>query len=76
MNRCAKKIGEGVEIQDLASYAIGVGRMLVLEMNRARARAPSSVRRSGPESRRATERRIEYGPSTVMPRSWWSRGCR
>ncbi len=40
MNRCARKIGEGAEIQDLASYAIGVGRMLVMEMNRARARAP------------------------------------
>jgi len=40
MNRCARKIGEGVEIQDLGSYAIGVGRMLVMEMHRARAREP------------------------------------
>src|SRR5881396_3250125 len=30
INRCAKKIGEGEEIRDLASYSIGVARMLVL----------------------------------------------
>jgi len=38
INRCAKKIGEGEEILDLASYSIGVARMLVREMGRERAR--------------------------------------
>jgi DNA-directed RNA polymerase specialized sigma24 family protein len=38
MNRCARKIGEGVEIRDLATYAIGVARMLVREMARERIR--------------------------------------
>jgi DNA-directed RNA polymerase specialized sigma24 family protein len=39
INRCAKKIGEGEEIRDLASYSIGVARMLVREMGREHARA-------------------------------------
>lgn len=36
INRCAKKIGEGEEIRDLASYCIGVARMLFREMRRQR----------------------------------------
>ena len=46
MNRCARKIAEGAEIRDLATYAIGVGRMLLLEMNRERARAPLSLEKA------------------------------
>jgi len=38
INRCARKIAEGEEIRDIATYSIGVARMLVLEMNRERAR--------------------------------------
>ena len=38
INRCAKKIGEGEEIRDLATYSIGVARMLVREMGRERAK--------------------------------------
>jgi DNA-directed RNA polymerase specialized sigma24 family protein len=38
LNRCAKKIGEGEEIRDLATYSIGVARMLVREMSRDRTR--------------------------------------
>jgi RNA polymerase sigma factor (sigma-70 family) len=40
LNRCARKIGEGEEIRDLATYAVGVARMLLLEMARERAREP------------------------------------
>jgi len=38
INRCARKIGEGEAIRDLATYCIGVARMLLLEMGRDRAR--------------------------------------
>jgi RNA polymerase sigma factor (sigma-70 family) len=38
MNRCARKIGEGEEIRDLATYCIGVARMLVREMGREQTR--------------------------------------
>jgi DNA-directed RNA polymerase specialized sigma24 family protein len=38
MNRCARKIADGEEIRDVATYAIGVARMLVLESARGRAR--------------------------------------
>lgn len=38
INRCAKRIGDGEEIRDLASYSIGVARMLVREMGRERAK--------------------------------------
>jgi DNA-directed RNA polymerase specialized sigma24 family protein len=34
INRCAKKIGEGAEIRDVATYCIGIARMLLLEMRR------------------------------------------
>ena len=43
INRCAKKIGEGEEIRDLAQYSIGVARMLILEMGRERARNALSL---------------------------------
>jgi DNA-directed RNA polymerase specialized sigma24 family protein len=36
INRCARKIGEGEEIRDVATYCIGVARMLVREMSRDR----------------------------------------
>ena len=37
LNRCARKIGEGEEIRDAATYCIGIARMLVREMGRDRA---------------------------------------
>jgi DNA-directed RNA polymerase specialized sigma24 family protein len=43
LNRCAKKIGEGEEICDLATYSIGIARMLVREMGREQARAARSL---------------------------------
>jgi RNA polymerase sigma factor (sigma-70 family) len=43
INRCAKKIGEGEEIRDLATYAVGVARMVLLEMSRQRAREAGSL---------------------------------
>jgi DNA-directed RNA polymerase specialized sigma24 family protein len=38
MNRCARKIGDGEVIRDVATYCIGIARMLLLEMGRDRAR--------------------------------------
>jgi DNA-directed RNA polymerase specialized sigma24 family protein len=38
INRCAKKIGDGEVIRDLATYCIGIARMLLLEMSRDPAR--------------------------------------
>jgi DNA-directed RNA polymerase specialized sigma24 family protein len=38
LNRCARKLGEGEEIRDLATYSIGVARMLFREMGRERVR--------------------------------------
>jgi len=38
LNRCARKLGEGEEIRDLATYSIGVARMLFREMGRERGR--------------------------------------
>jgi len=40
INRCARKIGDGVEVRDLNTYAIGVARMLLREMGRERMREP------------------------------------
>jgi DNA-directed RNA polymerase specialized sigma24 family protein len=40
MNRCAKKIGDGEEIRDIATYAIGVARMLLREKFRDRQALP------------------------------------
>ena len=36
INRCARKLGEGEQIRDLASYSIGVARMLFRESARER----------------------------------------
>jgi DNA-directed RNA polymerase specialized sigma24 family protein len=36
LNRCARKLGEGEEIRDVATYCIGVARMLLREMSRDR----------------------------------------
>lgn len=38
INRCAKKIASGEEIQDIATYSIGVARMLLREKSRQRDR--------------------------------------
>jgi DNA-directed RNA polymerase specialized sigma24 family protein len=38
LNRCAKKIGEGEEIRDVATYCIGIARMVLMEMSRDRSR--------------------------------------
>src|SRR5262249_36856982 len=35
ISRCARKIAEGDEIRDVATFCIGIGRMLVRELNRA-----------------------------------------
>ena len=43
LNRCARKIGEGEEIRDLAAYSIGVARMLFREQGRQRASEPRSI---------------------------------
>jgi DNA-directed RNA polymerase specialized sigma24 family protein len=43
INRCARKIAEGEEIRDVATYCIGIGRMLLREMSRERFRAPVSL---------------------------------
>ena len=41
INRCAKRIGEGEEIRDVATYCIGIARMLLREMSRERGRERS-----------------------------------
>jgi DNA-directed RNA polymerase specialized sigma24 family protein len=38
INRCARKIGEGEEIRDVATYCIGIARMVLREMIRDQAR--------------------------------------
>jgi len=43
MNRCARKIAGGDEIRDLATYSIGVARMLLREMGRVSAREPRAL---------------------------------
>jgi DNA-directed RNA polymerase specialized sigma24 family protein len=43
INRCARRIAEGKEIRDVATYCIGIGRMLLREMSRERLRAPVSL---------------------------------
>ena len=43
INRCARKIQEGEEIRDLATYSIGVARMLLREMCRDRSRQARSL---------------------------------
>jgi DNA-directed RNA polymerase specialized sigma24 family protein len=36
INRCARKIGEGEEIRDVATYCVGIARMVLREMSRDR----------------------------------------
>src|SRR5262245_43812256 len=43
INRCARRIAEGEKIRDVATYCIGIGRMLLREMSRERLRAPVSL---------------------------------
>lgn len=43
INRCARKIAAGQDIRDLATYAIGVGRMLLKEIGRVKAREPRAL---------------------------------
>src|SRR5262249_21752962 len=43
INRCARKIVQGEEIRDLASYSIGVARMLLREMGRDPSRQARSL---------------------------------
>jgi DNA-directed RNA polymerase specialized sigma24 family protein len=50
INRCARKIGEGEQIRDVATFCVGIGRMLLLEMNRDRAREGHSLEEA-PEPR-------------------------
>jgi DNA-directed RNA polymerase specialized sigma24 family protein len=40
LNRCARKVGEGIEIRDVATYSVGVARMLLREFSRERAKQP------------------------------------
>ena len=50
INRCARKIGEGEEIRDVATYCIGIARMLVLEMSRERAKEASLDKAPEPQA--------------------------
>jgi DNA-directed RNA polymerase specialized sigma24 family protein len=50
LNRCARKIGEGEEIRDAATYCIGIARMLVREMSRDRSQQARSLE-DAPEPR-------------------------
>jgi RNA polymerase sigma factor (sigma-70 family) len=43
INRCARKIEQGEEIRDLATYSIGVARMLLREMSRDRSQKARSL---------------------------------
>lgn len=43
INRCAQKIAEVDEIRDVATYAVGVARMLLREMSRERDRCARSL---------------------------------
>jgi DNA-directed RNA polymerase specialized sigma24 family protein len=52
INRCARKIGEGVEIRDVPTYCVGVARMVLLEMSRERMREPLPLEK-GPEPKTA-----------------------
>jgi DNA-directed RNA polymerase specialized sigma24 family protein len=48
INRCARKITDGEEIRDVATYCIGVARMLLREMSRDRSLGARSLD-EGPE---------------------------
>jgi DNA-directed RNA polymerase specialized sigma24 family protein len=53
INRCARKIGEGEEIRDVATYCIGIARMVLREMSRDRSRQVRPLDEA-PEPRAAT----------------------
>ena len=64
INRCARKIQQGEEIRDVATYSIGVARMLLREMCRDRSRQFRSLDeapepRVGPEIHSDLEHRAE-----------------
>ena len=54
INRCARKISEGEEIRDLATYSVGVARMLLRETGRDRAKQAVSLNEA-PEPRTIPE---------------------
>jgi DNA-directed RNA polymerase specialized sigma24 family protein len=78
INRCAKKISEGEEIRDVATYCIGVARMVLREMSRDRSkqalpleeapepRVPPAEPESNPEGRLECLRRClgQLSPET------------
>lgn len=43
INRCARKLGEGEEIRDTATYCIGIARMLLREQTRERSKVMRSL---------------------------------
>ena len=53
INRCARKIGEGEEIRDVATYCIGIARMVLREMSRDRSRQVRPLEEA-PEPRATT----------------------
>ena len=64
INRCARKMGDGEVIRDIATYSIGVARMLLREIARDRGRKPVPLEqapelRSVPDQREHVEARIE-----------------
>jgi DNA-directed RNA polymerase specialized sigma24 family protein len=64
INRCARKIQEGEQIRDIATYSIGVARMLLREMCRDRSRQARSLDETPepcawPEMRSDVEHRLE-----------------
>jgi RNA polymerase sigma factor (sigma-70 family) len=64
INRCARKIQQGEEIRDVATYSIGVARMLLREMCRDRFRQARSLDetpepRAWPEMHSDLEHRVE-----------------
>ena len=65
INRCAKKIAEGEPIRDVATYCIGIARMLLKEMSRSRTKEARSLDevpepRTVPEDTEpAVERRVK-----------------
>ena len=66
INRCARKIGEGEEIRDVATYCLGIARMLLMEMRRDRMMQARSLdeapepRTSSHEPDDESERRVEW----------------
>src|SRR5262245_14525564 len=64
INRCARKIQEGEEIRDVATYSIGIARMLLREMCRDRSRQARSLDETPepcaqPEMKSDLEHRVE-----------------